>query len=103
MLRLYLTADISATAAGTAESNLYTAGFPEERQQALAKRYAELSGTFVAHRDVIGRVTFWRVTDGDSWLNNFPDPRTDELPAAIQPFGEPKPALDAVLHEAKTK
>lgn len=66
------TADISATAAGTADSNPYTAGLPEEMQQALAKRYAELFAAFVQHRDVIGRITFWGVNDGDSWLNNFP-------------------------------
>ncbi len=36
------TADVSTVAAGTAESNPYTAGLPKEMQRALAKRYAEL-------------------------------------------------------------
>jgi endo-1,4-beta-xylanase len=97
------TADISATAAGTAESNPYTAGLPEERQQALAKRYAELFGIFMQHRDVIGRITFWGVTDGDSWLNNFPTRGRANYPLLFDRSGKPKPAFDAVLQQAKTR
>lgn len=94
------TADISATTAGTAESNPYTAGLPEEMQQALARRYAELFEVFVQHRDVIGRVTFWGVTDGDSWLNNFPTRGRTNYPLLFDRQGNPKPAFDAVLREA---
>lgn len=96
------TADISATtAARTAESNPYMAGLPEEMQQALAKRYAELFAVFVQHRDVIGRITFWGVTDGDSWLNNFPTRGRTNYPLLFDRQGKPKLAFDAVLQEAK--
>jgi ABC-2 type transport system ATP-binding protein len=57
-------ADVSATAAGTAESNRYTALLPKEMQQALAHRYAELFEVFVQHRGAISRVTLWGVIDG---------------------------------------
>jgi endo-1,4-beta-xylanase len=97
------TADISATAAGTADSNPYTAGLPEEMQQALAKRYAELFAVFVQHRDAIGRITFWGVNDGDSWLNNFPTRGRTNYPLLFDRQGKPKPAFDAVLQEAKRK
>ena len=97
------TADISATAAGTAESNPYASGLPEDRQQALAKCYAELFGVFMQHRDVIGRVTFWGVTDGDSWLNNYPTRGRTNYPLLFDRSGKPKPALDAVLRLAKSK
>ncbi len=97
------TADIAATAAGTAESNPYTAGLPEEMQRALAKRYAELFEVFVQHRAVMGRVTFWGVTDGDSWLNNFPVRGRTNYPLLFDREGKPKPAFDAVLRQAKTK
>jgi GH35 family endo-1,4-beta-xylanase len=53
------TADVSATAAGTAGSNPWTASLPKEMQQALATRYAELFAVFVQHHKVMGRVTFW--------------------------------------------
>jgi len=95
------TADISAVAAATAESNPYTAGLPKEMQEALAKRYAELFEVFVQHRDVIGRVTFWGVTDGDSWLNNFPTRGRTNYPLLFDRAGKPKPAFDAVLQRAR--
>jgi len=97
------TADIAATAAGSAESNPYTAGLPEEMQRALAKRYAELFEVFVQHRAVMGRVTFWGVTDGDSWLNNFPTRGRTNYPLLFDREGKPKPAFDAVIQKAKAK
>jgi endo-1,4-beta-xylanase len=96
-------ADVSATAAGTAESNPYTAGLPAEMQQALARRYTELFDVFVKHHDVMGRVTFWGVTDGDSWLNNFPTRGRTNYPLLFDREGKPKPAFDAVLQKAKAK
>jgi endo-1,4-beta-xylanase len=97
------TADVSATAAGTAQSNPYQAGLPDEMQQKLAKRYAELFDVFVQHRKVIGRITFWGVTDGDSWLNNFPTRARTNYPLLFDRQGKPKPAFDAVLGAAKSK
>jgi endo-1,4-beta-xylanase len=91
------TADVSATAAGNAGANPYTAGLPADMQQALAKRYTELFDVFVQHRDVIRRVTFWGVTDGDSWLNNFPTRGRTNYPLLFDRQGKPKPAFDAVL------
>jgi len=65
------TADVSATAVAAANSNPYAAGLPDSVQQALAKRYAELFGVFLKYHDVMSRVTFWGVTDGDSWKNDL--------------------------------
>ena len=95
------TADVSTAAAGTAESNPYTAGLPEEMQRALAKRYAELFEVFVKHRDIISRVTFWGVTDGDSWLNNFPTRGRTNYPLLFDREGKPKLAFEAVVRAAK--
>jgi endo-1,4-beta-xylanase len=96
-------ADISATAAGGAGANPYAAGLPDEMQAALAKRYADLFEVFVKHRQNIGRVTFWGVTDGDSWLNNFPTRGRTNYPLLFDRQGKPKPAFDAVLRQAATK
>jgi len=94
-------ADISATAGGNTASNPYTAGLPENVQQALARRYAELFGVFLQHRKAIGRITFWGVTDGDSWLNNFPTRGRTNYPLLFDRQGKPKPAFDAVVSKAK--
>jgi endo-1,4-beta-xylanase len=97
------TADVSATAAGNAASNPYTAGLPDEVQQALAKRYADLFRIYVQHRDAITRITFWGVTDGDSWLNNFPTFGRTNYPLLFDRQGKPKPAFDAVIQTAGKK
>jgi endo-1,4-beta-xylanase len=94
------TADISAVAAGGAGLNPYTSELPDEVQQQLAKRYAELFGVFVKYRDTVSRVTFWGVTDGDSWLNNFPVRARTNYPLLFDRQGKPKPAFDAVIKAA---
>ncbi len=78
-------------------SNLYTNGLPPVVQQELAKRYADLFRVFVKHRNDIALVTFWGVTDGDSWLNMRG--RVNH-PLLFDRAGKPKPAFDAVLEAA---
>lgn len=102
------TADVSATVSPSAappavDLNPYKEGLPEEIQNAQAKRYAELFEIYVKHRASIARVTFWGVTDGDSWLNNFPVRGRTNYPLLFDRQGKPKPAFDAVLKAAKPK
>jgi endo-1,4-beta-xylanase len=78
-------------------NNPYKDGFPVDMQEKLARRYAEIFALFVKHADVIDRVTFWGVTDGDSWLNNWPVPGRTNHPLLFDRQGQPKPAFDAVI------
>jgi endo-1,4-beta-xylanase len=94
-------ADISATSAGGANMNPYTAGLPDAIQQALARRYAELFGIFVKYRSSISRVTFWGVTDAGSWLNNFPIRGRTNHPLLFDREGKPKPVFFSVINAAK--
>ena len=89
-------------AAGTAESNPYVNGLPDEMQQKLAKRYAELFKVYVDHHASMGRVTLWGVTDGGSWLNNFPTPGRTNYPLLFDREGKPKAAFAAVLEVGQT-
>ena len=95
------TADVSATAAGGTGSNPYAAALPDEVQQALAKRYADLFGVFVKYRKNIARITFWGVTDGDSWLNDYPTRGRTNYPLLFDRDGKPKPAFNSVIQTAK--
>ena len=95
-------ADVSAIAAGTANSNPYTSGLPEQIQQALARRYSELFRVFIDHHASMGRVTLWGVTDRESWLNNFPTRGRTNYPLLFDRQGKPKPAFNAVLDAART-
>ena len=94
-------ADISATTTGGADLNPYTAGLPDDVQQALARRYAELFDVFVKYRASVSRVTFWGVTDAGSWLNNFPTFGRTNYPLLFDREGKPKPAFFSVIGSAR--
>jgi len=93
-------ADFAVDVAPTPNLNRYTGGLPDAVQQSLAKRYAQLFGVYLKHRDAIDRVTFWCVTDGDSWLNNWPIKGRTNHPLLFDRAGQPKPAFDAVIKTA---
>jgi endo-1,4-beta-xylanase len=94
-------ADISLNFQQQAKLNPYTNGLPADVEQKLAQRYADLFAVFVKHHDVVSRVTFWGVTDGDSWLNNWPVKGRTAYPLLFDRNCQPKPALDAVLRIAQ--
>jgi endo-1,4-beta-xylanase len=94
-------AEVSQTAALQPQLNPYADGLPDSVQQALAVRYASLFGVFLKHRDVISRVTFWNVTDGDSWKNDWPVRGRKNYPLLFDREGKPKPAFDAVIRVAQ--
>jgi endo-1,4-beta-xylanase len=75
----------------------YRDGLPAEVAQAQAKRYGEFFALFRKYRGTITRVTFWNVTDGDSWLNGWPMQGRHNYPLLFDRDGKPKPAFDAVV------
>jgi endo-1,4-beta-xylanase len=93
-------AEVSMNFALRDELNPYTNGLPAAVQQQLAQRYADLFAVFVKHRDVVSRVTFWGVTDADSWLNFWPIKGRMAYPLLFNRDGRPKPAFNAVLQTA---
>jgi endo-1,4-beta-xylanase len=92
------TADITANAQQVAGANAYTNGLPDSVQQALADRYADLFKVYLKHRADITRVTFWGVTDGDSWLNTR---GRIEYPLLFDRAGQPKPAFYRLIQVAQ--
>jgi len=90
-------ADYAVDIAPTPKVNPYTSGLPEPVQTRLARRYAALFRVFLKHRDVIDRVTFWGVSDGTSWLNNWPIKGRTNHPLLFDRLGRPKPALQAII------
>jgi endo-1,4-beta-xylanase len=94
------TADVSLNFAQDPKLNPYFVGLPISVQQELAKRYADLFAVYLKHRDVVTRVTFWGVTDGDSWRNDWPIKGRTSYPLLFDRNGQPKPAFDAVIRVA---
>lgn len=50
----------------------YRDGLPADIEGQLTRRYENLFRIFLKHRDKIERVTFWGISDDESWKNNFP-------------------------------
>jgi endo-1,4-beta-xylanase len=94
-------ADVTANVEAEASLNPYVGGLPDSVQQALAQRYADLFAVFLKHRNVVSRVTFWGVTDGDSWRNDFPVKGRTNYPLLFDRNGQPKSAFDAVVGAAE--
>jgi endo-1,4-beta-xylanase len=98
------TAEVALRGTGTdcrCELDPYVGGLPDSVQQAPAQRYADFFELYRKHRDVISRVTFWGMTDEDSWLNDWPVRGRTNHPLLFDRRGEPKPALDAVIRVAR--
>ena len=47
-------------------------GLDEATTQLFEQRYCDLFRLYRKHREHICRVNLWGVSDGESWLNNFP-------------------------------
>jgi endo-1,4-beta-xylanase len=94
-------ADVAMRQELTPENNPYKAGLPPELQARQAQRYADIFALFVKYADVVERVTLWGVTDGDSWLNNWPVRGRTNYPLLFDRAGQPKPAFQAVVKVAR--
>jgi endo-1,4-beta-xylanase len=91
-LRLKLTPELQA------KLNPFASSLPEAISKEQSRRYGELFGVYVKYRDVIDRITFWGVTDGDTWLNNWPVRGRTNYPLLFDRQGKPKLAFDAVVN-----
>jgi endo-1,4-beta-xylanase len=96
-----VTADVNETAQGSAKMNPYTKALPDSMQQVLAKSYADLFTLFMKYKKQIGRITFWGVNDGQSWLNGFPIHGRTNYPLLFDRNFKPKPAFYSVIATAK--
>ena len=94
------TADVSLHLRQDPALNPYPDGLPDAVQQQLAQRYADLFGVFLKQRDAITRVTFWGVTDADSWRNDWPLKGRSDYPLLFDRAGQPTPAFQAVIKAA---
>ena len=94
-------ADVSAAVAPAVSLNPYPNGLPDSLLQVQARRYTDLFAAFLRHPGAVKRVTFWGVTDRDSWLNDWPVPGRTNYPLLFDRDGRPKPAFAAVVAECR--
>lgn len=75
----------------------YQDGLPDDVQQQLTDRYADIFEIFYKRRDKIDRVTLWGVHDDMSWKNGYPVPGRTNYPLMYDRNKQAKPLVDAVL------
>jgi endo-1,4-beta-xylanase len=79
-----------------AKTDPLAGGCPPELLDRQANQYATLFQLFRDRSESIGRVTFWDLHDGRSWLNTFPWKHA-EYPLLFDRQADPKPAFKAVM------
>lgn len=97
------TADVSLRVASDPKLNPYPNGLPDAVQQELSRRYVDLFGAYAKHCGLVTRVTFWGVTDRESWKNDWPVRGRANYPLLFDRSAKPKPAFDAVIRRAPKK
>jgi endo-1,4-beta-xylanase len=90
-------ADVNQNYANSPFMNPYPYGLPDSIQNKLAACYEGLFKLFIKYKDKIERVTFWGVSDGGSWLNNWPIPGRTNYPLLFDRNYRPKPAFEKVV------
>lgn len=97
-----LTAETSTTATYDTSLDPYKNGLPDSVMNQLAKRYGDLFTVFHKHKGEVTRVTFWGLTDADTWLNNFPIRGRTNYPLLYDRNSEPKlPVIEAIINAVK--
>ena len=75
------------------ESDEYT---PELEQKQIAK-YTEFFKIFRKYKKNITSVTFWNISDRNTWLDNYPVPGRKNYPLLFDRNYQPKKAYEAVV------
>jgi endo-1,4-beta-xylanase len=95
-------ADVNISANNnSAGANPYPNGLPDSVQAVLAKGYKDLFTLFLKHSSKISRITFWGVSDGQSWLNGWPIRGRTNYPLLFDRAYMPKPAFYSVIATRK--
>lgn len=71
--------------------------FTAEREQKQMEAYAMCFALFRKYKNVISGVTFWNISDRDSWLDNFPVKGRKDYPLLFDKNLEPKKAFWQVV------
>ena len=82
---------------GDPKMNPFPVKLTDSAQTQLAERYETIFKLFLKHKDKISRVTFWGVTDKQSWLNDWPINGRTNHPLLFDRNYQPKKAYNSVM------
>ena len=93
-------ADISAREDGRDAVNPYADSLPQEVSEQWNNWMKSYFDMFARHSDIITRINMWGVTDGDSWLNNWPIKGRTDYPLLFDRNFEPKPFIAEIIQQS---
>lgn len=77
--------------------NPYPNGLDKKANEMFNKRYLAFFDIYKRHKAQIERITLWGVTDGTSWLNNWPVPGRTNYPLFFDRKGKTKPVVGKII------
>lgn len=77
--------------------NPYKKGLSSDAQKDFDERYLSFFDIYRRHSQQISRVCLWGVTDGDSWLNDWPVRGRTNYPLLFDRNGEAKPVVSKIV------
>ncbi|ADV48182.1 endo-1,4-beta-xylanase [Cellulophaga sp. E16_2] len=86
-----------STYEGDITMNPYADGMNDSINKALSVRYKDLFSLFLKHKEAISRVTFWGVTDRETWLNDWPINGRTNYPLLFDRAYQPKDAYHEII------
>ncbi|GHT76133.1 beta-xylanase [Bacteroidia bacterium] len=93
-------ADVSLVFDYQQEMNPYSNRLPEIVENAWTERFNAFFQLFLKHSDKISRVSFWGVTDADSWKNDWPIRGRTDYPLLFDRNYQPKNIVQLICHGA---
>jgi endo-1,4-beta-xylanase len=81
--------------------NPYPLKLPDSIQVQLTKRYEQIFALFLKHQEKISRVTFWGISDKQSWLNNWPIKGRTNYPLLFDREYQKKDAYMGIINQKK--
>ncbi len=87
-------ADVSLNFALQESFNPYPQSLPSSVEKELGERYQALFKIFNKHQDKIERVTFWGVSDANTWRNDWPMPGRTDYPLLFDRELKTKPFVN---------
>ena len=82
---------------GDPKMNPYPTKLPDSIQVQLAKRYEDIFNLFLKYQNKISRVTFWGITDKQTWLNDWPIKGRTNYPLLFDRKYQKKEAYSSVI------
>jgi endo-1,4-beta-xylanase len=81
--------------------NPFRNGLTKDMEEQQTDFFCRLFDIYLRHADDITRVTFWGVSDGDSWKNNWPVRGRTDYPLAFDREYRAKPFVHEIIKMEK--